>query len=157
LLRYRRNGPNDAEYLFLNNELRLCKNISNSFIGPTHHETKSKENLIERSELSFSDPTKMKHFQPFDDHFISPIHGFDSAHEYYRQSSSRQFLINVNKSSLIILAKDVPFMTTKVLPTTEELSKSVTLEKSQQGGHVGFIRSNAVLPISWFETRIHSF
>jgi predicted alpha/beta-fold hydrolase len=119
--------------------------------------TKLKKTLIERSELSFPDPEKMKNFKQFDDHFTAPIHGFNSAHEYYKQSSSRQFLININKPSLIIQAKDDPFITTEVLPTADELSTSVILEISQQGGHVGFISSNAVLPTSWLETRIHFF
>lgn len=116
-----------------------------------------KKTLLERSELSFPDPTKMKNFQQFDDHFTAPVHGFDSAKDYYEKSSSRQFLTNINKPTLIIHAKDDPFMTTDALPEVDELSESVTFELTPRGGHVGFISSNYCLPKPWLETRIHSF
>jgi len=128
-----------------------------TLLGRLITKLKLKKTLIEHSELSFPDPEKMQNFQQFDDHFTAPIHGFNSAHDYYEQSSSRQFLININKPSLIIQALDDPFMTTEVLPTADELSTSVTLEICRQGGHVGFISSTAVLPTSWLETRIHCF
>jgi predicted alpha/beta-fold hydrolase len=116
-----------------------------------------KKTLIERSELSFPDPTKMKSFRQFDDHFTAPVHGFKSADDYYKKSSSRQFLVNVNKPTLIVHAKDDPFMTPNVLPKADELSTSVTLEVTPHGGHVGFISSNYCVPTPWLETRIHSF
>jgi predicted alpha/beta-fold hydrolase len=118
---------------------------------------RQKKTLIERSELSFPDPTKMKSFRQFDDHFTAPVHGFKSADDYYKKSSSRQFLVNVNKPTLIVHAKDDPFMTPSVLPKADELSTSVTLELTPHGGHVGFIGSNYCVPTPWLETRIHSF
>jgi predicted alpha/beta-fold hydrolase len=116
-----------------------------------------KQVLIEDSTFSFPNPTKMKNFQQFDDHFTAPVHGFDSANDYYEKSSSRQFLVNINKPTLLIHAKDDPFMTTDVLPEAGELSSSVTLELTQYGGHVGFIGSNKFLPTPWLEPRIHNF
>jgi predicted alpha/beta-fold hydrolase len=116
-----------------------------------------KKTLIEDSKLSFPDPAKMKNFRQFDDQFTAPVHGFDSANDYYEKSSSRQFLVNINKPTLIIHAKDDPFMTANVLPEAGELSASITLELTQCGGHVGFISSNSLLPKSWLEPRIHTF
>jgi predicted alpha/beta-fold hydrolase len=116
-----------------------------------------KKTLIEDSKLSFPDPAKMKNFRQFDEHFTAPVHGFESANDYYKKSSSRQFLSNINKPTLIIHAKDDPFMTADVLPEVGELSASITLETTQCGGHVGFISSNGLLPISWLEPRIHTF
>lgn len=116
-----------------------------------------KKSLIENSRLSFSDPVKMKNFRQFDDHFTAPVHGFDSASDYYEKSSSRQFLGSINKPTLIIHAKDDPFMTAGVLPEADELSESVTLEITPRGGHVGFIGSSYLSPKSWLEIRIHNF
>jgi predicted alpha/beta-fold hydrolase len=119
--------------------------------------TQQKKTLIEKSKFSFPDPNKMKNFRQFDDHFTAPVHGFDSANDYYEKSSSKQFLLNINKPTLIIHAKDDPFMTAEVLPEASELSASVTLETTQCGGHVGFISSSSILPKSWLEPRIHTF
>ncbi|MGK0398192.1 MAG: putative alpha/beta-fold hydrolase [Gammaproteobacteria bacterium] len=135
----------------------FAKIYQSTLLGRLVTKLKQKKNLLKCSELSFPDPTKMKNFQQFDDHFTAPIHGFESAHDYYEKSSSRQFLINIDKPTLIIQAKDDPFMATEGLPAANELSTSVTLELSQHGGHVGFISSNFLLPTHWLETCIHSF
>ena len=116
-----------------------------------------KKTLIENSGLYFPNPIKMKNFQQFDNHFTAPIHGFSSANDYYEKSSSRQFLGNISKPTLIIHAKDDPFMTADVLPKVNELSESVTLELTPRGGHVGFIGSNCLSSKPWLERRIHSF
>jgi predicted alpha/beta-fold hydrolase len=116
-----------------------------------------KKALMASSGLSFPDPTAMKNFRQFDDHFTAPVHGFKNADDYYKKSSSKQFLLNIKKPTLIIHAKDDPFMTPDVLPEADELSPSVMLELTSQGGHVGFIGSNFFLPRPWLETRIHSF
>ncbi len=74
-----------------------------------------------------SHPKLEKQRLELDDHFTAPVHGFDSANHYSEKSSSRQFLVNINKPTLIIHAKDDPFMTADVLPEAGELSASVTL------------------------------
>lgn len=77
-------------------------------------------------------------FWDLDGEIIAPLHGFNSAKEYYTETSSRQFLINISTPTHIIQALDDPFMTEAVLPNESELSEHVTLELSSAGGHVGF-------------------
>ena len=78
--------------------------------------------------------------------------------DYYRRSSSRQFLKSINVKTLIIQAIDDPFMTKAVLPTLEELSSSVKLEVTQGGGHVGFIAGGKLFkPVYWIEQRVPEF
>lgn len=146
--------------------LRICSETMDRGFAKVYQSTllrrliakiQQKKALIERSTISFPDPLKMKNFQQFDDHFTAPVHGFNSANDYYEKSSSRQFLVNINKPTLIIHAKDDPFMTTDVLPEAGELSEHVTLELTRHGGHVGFIGSNNFLPTPWLEPRIHTF
>jgi predicted alpha/beta-fold hydrolase len=97
-------------------------------------------------------------FWTFDHHVTAPLHGFNSAHTYYRESSSRQYLKAIATPTLIIHSKDDPFMTTEVLPTEDELSESVTLELSKKGGHVGFIAGNTPgIPVSWLDQRISEY
>jgi predicted alpha/beta-fold hydrolase len=97
-------------------------------------------------------------FWTFDDQVTAPLHGFNSAHTYYRESSSRQFLKSIVTPTLIIHSRDDPFMTSDALPTNAELSKSVTLELSNKGGHVGFIAgNNPRYPLYWLDLRITEY
>jgi predicted alpha/beta-fold hydrolase len=78
-------------------------------------------------------------FEAFDGHLTAPLHGFDSAEDYYTRCSSRQFLRAIARPTLVVQAVDDPFMPPSVLPGAEELSAQVTLERSARGGHVGFL------------------
>jgi hypothetical protein len=78
-------------------------------------------------------------FADFDDAVTAPLHGFASKDDYYDRCSSIGFLGAIARPTLIINARDDPFMTPDVIPGDERLSASVTLEVSERGGHVGFI------------------
>ncbi|KTD61537.1 hydrolase [Legionella spiritensis] len=94
-------------------------------------------------------------FWTFDEKVTAPLHGFPHVHAYYRRASSRPFLRYIETPTLIIHACDDPFMTPDVLPSAYELSKDVTLELSEKGGHVGFITGNMPgFPVYWLEERI---
>ncbi len=75
----------------------------------------------------------------FDDAVTAPLHGYSGAEEYYRDASSRQYLHAIPTPTLLIQARDDPFMDERAIPLARELSASTTLELSRQGGHVGFI------------------
>jgi len=97
---------------------------------------------------------KTKTLIDFDNMITAPLNGFKNALDYYRQSSGNQFLKNCRTNTLIIHAKDDPFMTEAVIPKTADVSKNVTLEISAKGGHVGFISGlNPFNPEFWAESR----
>jgi predicted alpha/beta-fold hydrolase len=109
-------------------------------------------------EKNFSDLTKLRTIEEFDDKFTAPMHGFASAAEYYFKSSSRQFLKKISVPTLLIQSKDDPFLTPEMLPDLSELSASVTLEVTERGGHVGFVEGNLPWrPQYWLERRIREF
>ncbi len=94
----------------------------------------------------------------FDDYFTAPLHGFSSADEYYELSSSRQYLKTIAVPTLVLHAKDDPFMTEDVIPTREEISPQVRLEVTENGGHVGFVEGKYPWrPEYWLEKRIPAF
>lgn len=100
----------------------------------------------------------VKNFWDFDNHFTAPIHGFKDAMEYYLQSSSRQYLKNIQKPTLILHSEDDPFMTPEVIPSNSDLSQFVTLEISSSGGHVGFVGGKIPgLGKYWLEEQIANF
>ncbi|HEX7026905.1 MAG TPA: hydrolase [Gammaproteobacteria bacterium] len=93
-------------------------------------------------------------FWEFDDAFTARMHGFADVHDYYRRSSSRQFLKDIVTPTLIIQAEDDPFTSAGVIPAAEELSPAVSLEISRHGGHVGFVEGTPWKPRYWLERRI---
>jgi predicted alpha/beta-fold hydrolase len=94
-------------------------------------------------------------FHDFDDAVTAPLNGFRDVHDYYRQSSSRQYLRYIRVPTLILQARDDPFLPASALPQEHELSKQVTLELSAHGGHAGFVAgNNPVRPVYWLERRI---
>ena len=97
-------------------------------------------------------------FRSFDHHVTAPLHGFSSAEDYYARCSSRQFLTLIRTPTLLLQARDDPFMYPDVLPSSGELSSSVDLEVSECGGHVGFVAGSAPWrAIYWLEQRAPEF
>ncbi len=101
------------------------------------------------------DVEKLNTFYQFDDQVTAPLHGFEGADDYYQQCSSRQFLQQIKKPTLILHAKDDPFMWEHSVPDEDELSPAVQLELSEHGGHVGFIGGKHPFATQyWLDNRI---
>jgi len=94
-------------------------------------------------------------FRTLDSLVTAPLNGFTSADDYYARSSSLGFIRHVQRPTLVLHAHDDPFMTPEAVPTTSDLSPSITFELHPHGGHVGFIeRGAAGLPRSFIERRV---
>lgn len=104
--------------------------------------------------LKKEDIDKIKNFWEFDNLYTAPIHGFSSAKDYYKKSSSKQFLKDIKTKTLIIHSLDDPFMTPKILPTKNQISSYIELEITKYGGHVGFISGSFISPDYWLDNRI---
>lgn len=78
-------------------------------------------------------------FYRFDDQITAPLHGFDGADDYYRRCSSRQFIPQIHVPTLILHARNDPFVYPNTPPEADELPDNVWLELPQDGGHVGFV------------------
>jgi len=104
------------------------------------------------------DLSGIKSFWQYDDQVVAKLHGFDSAEDYYKRSSSRYFLKTIAVPTLLIQSEDDPFMTDKVIPDKKELSPHVIMEITQGGGHVGFVAGKIPFrPRYWLEQRIPEF
>ena len=81
----------------------------------------------------------IKKIYEFDDVITGPIHGFADARDYYSKSSSKQYLDQINKPTLIITAVDDPFLSIEAIPYEEaKRNEMLFLAASEYGGHVGF-------------------
>ncbi|PHR57330.1 MAG: hydrolase [Arcobacter sp.] len=120
--------------------------------------TKARQVDLESS-LNLSVPRikKIKTIFEFDDIYTAPANGFKDAKEYYEKNSAKQFLKDIHVPTLLIHAKDDPFMPPSILPKQTEVSSFVQLLISENGGHVGFIRGSIFKPSFWLEHRVKEF
>ena len=90
-------------------------------------------------ELDLTDYSILWTFPEFDERFTAPLHGFKSAEDYYKKVSSRQFLTNIQVPTLVVNAKNDPFLGKMCYPVREaEQNPYLYLEVPDEGGHVGF-------------------
>lgn len=96
-------------------------------------------------------------FREFDEHVTAKLHGFEGADDYYEKASAMQYLPDIQIPTLIVHAKDDPFMDDRVIPDPKQLSPTTQYELSQQGGHVGFMYGTPLRPRLWLPERIAAF
>ena len=88
----------------------------------------------------------------------APLHGFKNADDYYHRSSSRRYLKDIHTRTLILHARDDPFMWPGTVPEGSELSGRTTLELTEKGGHVGFVGGRSPWHAHyWLDRRIIAF
>lgn len=92
-----------------------------------------------------NDIKSIKTLKDFDDIYTSQAHGFEDALDYYKKSSSLQFLPHIQVPSLIINAKDDSFLGPECYPIKEtDRNNKLFLEMPSYGGHVGFWGKNNI-------------
>ncbi len=79
-------------------------------------------------------------FGEFDEQFTAPLHGFESAADYYRRASSLGYLSRISVPTLCISSEDDPFFPREALARAREAaSAAVTFKVTPWGGHTGFV------------------
>jgi predicted alpha/beta-fold hydrolase len=96
-----------------------------------------------------------KTFREFDDAVTAPLHGFLGYEDYWARSSSAQYLQGIRVPTLVLNARNDPFLPDPALRAVEGLQglpATLTFEFPATGGHVGFPGRNG-----WLAQRIHGF
>ena len=93
----------------------------------------------------------------FDDLVTAPLHGFAGAEDYWRRASSKPWLKGIRLRTLLLNARNDPFMPARVLPSPGQAGASVLLEFPLQGGHVGFVAGHPPGRLDWLPHRILHF
>ncbi len=90
----------------------------------------------------------------FDSLVTAPLHGYRDADDYWARAASKPLLKSIQVPTLVINARNDPFMSGTVLPTVAEVSPRVTLEFPQTGGHVGFVSGSFPGGYGWLPARL---
>jgi uncharacterized protein len=93
----------------------------------------------------------------FDDLVTAPLHGFKSTDDYWTRASSKPGLKNIRVPTLVINARNDPFLPAAALPGPGDVSAAVTLEQPGEGGHVGFVSGAFPGDIGWLPRRLLEF
>ncbi len=93
----------------------------------------------------------------FDNVVTAPLHGFRDTDDYWTRASAKPLLAAIRVPTLIINARDDPFLPEPALPTEREVSSAVKLEFPARGGHVGFVSGPFPGNVDWLPTRILHF
>lgn len=93
----------------------------------------------------------------FDDAVTSVLHGFVDAQDYWTRSSSMPFLRTIRVPTLVLNARDDPFLPAYALPSRRHVADCVTLEYPAYGGHVGFVRGPFPGALDWMPERVLHF
>ena len=93
----------------------------------------------------------------FDDIVTAPLHGFTGTPDYWRRASSKPWLNEVAVPTLVLNARNDPFVPDASLPTPAEVSRRVSLEQPDAGGHAGFPVGAFPGRLAWLPTRLLQF
>ncbi len=100
---------------------------------------KSRHKLTQHASLFRRDAMEAaRTLHAFDDAVTAPVHGFVDANDYYDRSSSKRHLPRIAVPTLVLNARNDPFLPASALPGPGEVSSMVTLDYPEHGGHVGF-------------------
>jgi predicted alpha/beta-fold hydrolase len=130
----------------------------NRFVRKLSPKLKEKITRFPQDDLSPKVIKKMKTFYDFDSLYTAPAHGFASAEDYWERSSSRPFIKNIKVPTLLINAKDDPFLADNCYPYQEaENNPNFYLLTPEHGGHVGFMTRIFEKGSYWHEKEIMNF
>ena len=93
----------------------------------------------------------------FDEAVTAPLHGFAGADDYWTRGSSKPWLAAIAVPTLVLNARNDPFVPLRSLPAADEVSEAVVLEQPATGGHVGFMTGSAPGRLDWLPRRLTTF
>ena len=125
--------------------LRTLKRKSNGMLS-------SFPNLFEADRVK-----KARTLREFDDAVTAPLHGFKDTDDYWTRASSKPVLRHIAVATLMINARNDPFMPERALPGRSEVSSEVVCEFPAGGGHAGFATGKFPGTLEWLPRRMLQF
>ena len=127
------------------------------FINKLGKKIKLKSSQHPNSQLvSYEGYEKIKNFEQFDDRYTAKMFGFKNALDFYRKAGAKPYLKTIKTPTLIVQAKNDPFLSPECLDLGDaENNSNLSLQLLEFGGHVGFMLPNS--NETWVEQRVWEF
>ena len=100
---------------------------------------------------------RVRTMREFDDAVTAPLHGFADVDDYWTRGSSKPWLQRVEVPTLVMNARNDPFVPGASLPSASEVSPWVHLEQPAGGGHAGFPDGRFPGSGAWLPRRLAEF
>ncbi len=148
-------------------DLVSCGNhLSESFAGRriycSHFLKSMRHKIFEKSKrfpgmIDIVRLAQVRTLRDFDDVYTAPMHGYQHALDYWTQASSKPLLAQISTPTLVLNAKNDPFIPRDSLPQPQDCGPNVFLHQPENGGHVGFISGAFPGHIHWLPLRLARF
>ncbi len=93
----------------------------------------------------------------FDDAYTAPMHGYKNALDYWTRAACKPLLPNIEVPTLVLNARNDPFVPEASLPGSKDCSSSVLLHQPAEGGHAGFVTGAFPGNLGWLPNRLARF
>ncbi|HZE98136.1 MAG TPA: alpha/beta fold hydrolase [Planctomycetota bacterium] len=93
----------------------------------------------------------------FDDLVTAPLHGFSGVLDYWTRAASKPWLKHIALPTLVLNARNDPFIPGESLPAAADASGDVVLDQPARGGHMGFVSGGFPGGLDWLCGRLLDF
>ncbi len=93
----------------------------------------------------------------FDDVVTAPLHGFSGTVDYWHRASSKPWLPDIALPTLVLNARNDPFVPGASLPGAGQVGRHVVLDQPDEGGHTGFLHGPFPGGLTWLPRRLLQF
>ena len=120
---------------------------------------KKSEEKLERFPGQFDGEAmrRARTLRDFDDVVTAPLHGFRDTDDYWTRASAKLVLGRIEVPTLVLNARNDPFLPEVALPGRSEVSDAVQLEFPSEGGHAAFVSGPFPGDIDWMPRRVTAF
>ncbi|MGF6969022.1 putative alpha/beta-fold hydrolase [Paraburkholderia sp. WC7.3g] len=93
----------------------------------------------------------------FDNVVTAPLHGFRNTNDYWSTATTRPLLPHIQVPTLVLNARNDPFLPAEALPSRHDVSAAVELDQPEHGGHAGFMTGPFPGRIDWLSRRVFGY
>jgi predicted alpha/beta-fold hydrolase len=138
-------------------ELRWGRWYQRYFLRKLRRKVRLKAHLLQET-VPVDRLLRVRSLRAFDDLGTAPLHGFADSDDYYRRASSKPYLPDIRRPTLLIHSVDDPFLPAGAVPR-REVADNPHLEAcfTDAGGHVGFVTGPPWAPTFWAEATAADF
>jgi len=93
----------------------------------------------------------------FDEVVTAPLHGFRDTDDYWTRASGEAVLGRIAVPTLLVNARNDPFLPAAALPRPDEVSLDVRCDFPGEGGHAAFVSGPFPGNLEWLPRRVTAF
>ena len=127
------------------------------FLRSLKRKVRAKRSLLKEQNIDVEQVLQCSDFWTFDDLVTAPLHGFDSALDYYERCSTIDQLAEIETAHLFLTSQDDPVVGPTCVPPQDRVSSSCDLCVTERGGHVGFVSGGLFGQNCWGERKMVSW